>query len=205
MHDFLLALLLLLLASAIWCIAVHNRLVRRRQHVLNALSQIEVQLARRHQLIPALVESVKGYMHHERATLEAVIRARAEAVSALGRSRSAAAAQAMTAMLPVAAAEDALTNALHGVVGTVEAYPDLKAHGQIRTLMEELRSTEHRVAFARQHANDMIAEMNSLRDAFPHSLVATMAGFSAMPFLEFADRSILEVPAVSLDRPEGEA
>jgi LemA protein len=140
-----------------------NRLARLRHRTANARQQVEVQLARRHDLIPNLVEVVKGAMAHERETLAALSAARQEAIAAL---------QAGAASRASSSAEGRLSSLLGNVISFVEAQPDLKALGNVRALQEELSSTENRIAFARQHYNDAATALNAAREQFPSSLFA---------------------------------
>ena len=167
---------------------IYNRLVTLRQRNLNAFSQIDVQLKRRHDLIPNLVETVKGYMAHERATLEEVIRARNAAVTAGG-----------TGAVPtIAAAENTLTAALGRMMVLSESYPQLKADQSTARLMEELSSTENRVAFARQAYNDSVMQYNTTRQTFPTAIIAPMFGFAEAPLFQIDDANQREVVKVSL-------
>src|SRR6056297_2719043 len=161
---------LVLLALIIYVISIYNTLVTLQNRYENAFSQIEVQLKRRYDLIPNLVETVKGYMSHERETLEAVIQARNQAVSGL---QAASADQTDAAALQqLAGAEQGLTGALGRLFALSEAYPDLKANQNMAQLTEELTSTENRVSFARQAYNDSVMAYNILRESFPNNLVA---------------------------------
>ena len=176
------ALLVLALALLVYAIAVYNDLIVLRNRFKNAFAQIDVQLKRRHDLIPALVDSVKGYMAHERATLEAVTAARSRASLAAGaaglRPGNA------QAMLALAQAESALSGALGRLLATVEAFPQLKASANVLALQEELASTENRIAFARQHFNDSVLEYNNKRDQFPTNLMASVVRFPPAEMLE---------------------
>ena len=176
------ALLVLALALLVYAIAVYNGLVVLRNRFRNAFAQIDVQLKRRHDLIPSLVDSVKGYMAHERATLEAVSAARSRASLAAGaaglRPGNA------QAMLALAQAESALSGALGRLLATVEAFPQLKASANVLALQEELASTENRIAFARQHFNDSVLEYNNKRDRFPTNVVASVVRFPPAEMLE---------------------
>ena len=176
------ALLVLALALLVYAIAVYNGLVVLRNRFRNAFAQIDVQLKRRHDLIPSLVDSVKGYMAHERATLEAVTAARSRASLAAGaaglRPGNA------QAMLALAQAESALSGALGRLLATVEAFPQLKASANVLALQEELASTENRIAFARQHFNDSVLEYNNKRDRFPTNLMASVVRFPPAEMLE---------------------
>ncbi len=166
----LLVLLGLVALAVIVAISIYNGLVTRRNAYRNAYSQIDVQLKRRHDLIPNLVETARGYLQHERGTLEAVVAARTGAAAA---ARTAAAhpgePQAMAAM---AGAEGALTGALHRFLAIAEAYPDLKANTNMLALQEELTSTENRISFARQAYNDAVMAYNNARETFPGVLLA---------------------------------
>jgi LemA protein len=166
----LLVLLGLVALAVVLAIAIYNGLVTRRNAYRNAYSQIDVQLKRRHDLVPNLVETAKGYLRHERETLEAVVAARNGAAAA---ARTAAAnpgdPQAMSA---VAGAEGALTGVLHRFLALAEAYPDLKASANMLALQEELASTENRISFARQAYNDAVMSYNNARETFPGVLMA---------------------------------
>jgi LemA protein len=174
--------------------AVYNGLVRARNAYKNAFSQIDVQLTRRHDLIPNLVETAKAYMAHERGTLEAVVQARNSAVTA----RTAAAANPGDpgAMGQLAASEGALTGALGRLFALREAYPDLKANQNMMQLSEELTSTENRVAFARQAFNDCVMTYNNKREVFPAVMFAGGLGFSPAAPLEAAPPEVREAPRV---------
>ena len=174
--------------------AVYNGLVRARNAYKNAFSQIDVQLTRRHDLIPNLVETAKAYMAHERGTLEAVVQARNSAVTA----QTAAAANPGDpgAMGQLAASEGALTGALGRLFALREAYPDLKANQNMMQLSEELTSTENRVAFARQAFNDCVMTYNNKREVFPAVMFAGVLGFSPAAPLEAAPPEVREAPRV---------
>lgn len=189
--------LLILIAVVGGAVALlYNRLVRLRNAYTNAFAQIDVQLKRRHDLIPRLVEAVKGYMKHERETLEAVIKARNQAEeirqqvqSVVGDPR---------AMAQLSQAEGALGSVLGRLFALSEAYPDLKASENFRQFQEELTSTENRVAYARQAYNDAGMRYNNAVQTVPSHLIASQFGFQPVGMLEFADRqSIQEAPAVS--------
>jgi len=171
-----------LAAAVVFAIAVYNRLVVLRNRFKNAFAQIDVQLKRRYDLIPNLLESVKGYMQHERGTLEAVIQARGAAVSAEGR--AAAAPGDPAAMRALAQAEGALGGALGRLLAVFEAYPDLKANQNVAALQEELSSTENKIAFARQAYNDSVMEYNTQRETFPDNLFAGAFGFTSAELLQ---------------------
>ncbi|MDD5313502.1 MAG: LemA family protein [Dehalococcoidia bacterium] len=167
-------------------IAMYNGLVGLRNQVKNAWAQIDVQLKRRHDLIPNLVESVKGYMQHERGTLEAVTNARAGAVKAVD---SGVAAQAK--------AEGELSQALGRLFAVAESYPDLKANQNFLALQEELTSTENKISFARQFYNDSVMKYNNQTQMFPSNIVAAMGGFKAGEFFEVTVEAEREAPKVS--------
>lgn len=172
-------------AVALWGLFAFNRLVRLRMQARAGWSQIDVQLRRRHDLIPNLVESVKGYMAHERGTLDAVVAARSKAQSA-GDDVAAR-----------GAAEAQLTSALSRLMGLVEAYPDLKASQNVLAMQEELGSTENRIAFARQHFNDCVMAYNTAIASVPDMLIAGATGFQPQAMYE-ADEAAREPVAVSL-------
>lgn len=181
----LLILLGLVIALAIWSVGIYNGLVRARNAFRNAFAQIDVQLQRRFDLIPNLVETAKGYLKHERETLEAVIAARGAALSGLSAAKASPGDPA--AMGQLAAAQGQLEGALGRLLAVAEAYPDLKANQNMMQLTEELASTENRVAFARQAFNDSVTAYNDRREAFPGNVVAGMYGF--------APAALLEIPA----------
>jgi LemA protein len=158
-------------------ILTYNKLVTLRNRFKNGYSQIEVQLKRRYDLIPNLVEAAQGYLKHERQTLEAVIAARNAAASA--NARAAANPADAGAIKSLGLAETALTGTMGRLLGLAEAYPDLKANQNILRLMEELASTENKVAFARQFYNDSVMVYNTQREVFPNNLIAGALGFTA--------------------------
>jgi LemA protein len=170
------------LGVGIWLIATYNGLRRAQVRAQNAFSQIDVQLKRRHDLIPNLVETVKGYMAHERETLEAVIQARSQAASALGTVE--AGSMGIASMAALANASGALDGALNRLIGLVEAYPELKANQNALQLQEELASTENRIAFARQAFNDSVMRLNESIVVFPSNLVASLFGIREMGLFE---------------------
>ncbi|MDZ4659666.1 MAG: LemA family protein [Bythopirellula sp.] len=178
-------------------VAIYNQLVALRNRLENAFAQIEVQLKRRYDLIPNLVEAVKGYMSHEKGTLEAVINARNRASS--GLQAAAASPGDPKAMQELAAAEGALGSTLGRLFALSEAYPDLKANQNMAQLTEELTSTENKVAFARQAYNDSVMSYNTYRQSFPPIFFANMFGHNRdAELLEFADSAaIAEAPKVS--------
>lgn len=172
----------------------YNRLVTLRNRYKNAYSQIDVQLQRRYDLIPNLVETAKGYMKHERETLEAVIAARNAAVTA--NSQAASSPGDPQAMQQLGNAETALTGAMSRLMVLSEAYPDLKADQTMVRVMEELSSTENRIAFARQAFNDAVTLYNTKREVFPSNLVATSFNFNLAELLEVAPQ-VKAAPRVS--------
>jgi LemA protein len=178
-----------------WVVGVYNKLVASRNGYKNAFAQIDVQLTRRYDLIPNLVEVAKGYMKHERETLEAVISARNQAKSAV----KAAAANPgdVAAMNTLAGAEGALGATLGRMFALAEAYPDLKANQNMMQLSEELTSTENKVAFARQAYNDSVMSYNNQREMFPGSIIAGMFNFVAAQLLEIAKPEAREAVKVS--------
>ncbi len=172
----------LVLLVTMFGVGIYNGLVGGRNRYKNAFAQIDVQLKRRHDLIPNLVETAKGYMQHEKETLEAVITARNRAVSAAGSAHDNPGDP--SAMMALAGAEGALTASLGRLFALSEAYPDLKANQQMSELSEELTSTENRVAFARQAYNDAVTSYNTTRQKFPAIMLAGAMGFSDAGLLE---------------------
>ena len=190
----IICLVLIVLVIGGWGVSIYNGLVRARNAYKNAFAQIDVQLTRRHDLIPNLVETAKGYMKHERGTLEAVTAARTRAVTA----QSAASGNPgdPAAMQELGGAEGMLTQALGRLFALAEAYPDLKANQNMMQLSEELTSTENRVAFARQAYNDTVMAYNNRREVFPSSMIAGMAGFTPAALLEIEDPQQRQAPKV---------
>lgn len=188
---------LLLLGLALWAVAIYNRLVALKNRYLNAFAQIEVQLKRRYDLIPNLVSTARGYLQHERETLEAVTSARNEALAVLQQVGTSGAGGA--GMEKLAGAENALQAALGKLNVTLEAYPDLKADQTMQQLSEELTHTENRVAFARQGYNDAVMAYNSYRQSFPQVVLAGTFGHPAdASLLEFDDSAKIQAaPQVS--------
>jgi LemA protein len=171
----------IIVALAVWAITIYNGLVALRNQFKNAFAQIDVQLKRRYDLIPNLVETVKGYIKHERETLEAVIKARNSAVSAA--QAAAAAPGNPAAMQGLGQAEGALTGVLGRMFALAESYPDLKANQNMLSLQEELSSTENKVAFSRQAFNDAVMQYNTQRESFPGNIFAGMFGFGPAELL----------------------
>ena len=189
------AIIAVVVLILLWAIGVYNSLVRSRNNYKNAFAQIDVQLKRRYDLIPNLVEAVKGYMSHERGTLEAVIQARNTAINA-----QKAASQDPgnpEAMKKLGTAEGELTGALSRLMVVCEAYPDLKANQNMLELQEELTSTENKVAFARQAYNDAVTSYNNMREVFPASMVAGFGGFGPAALLEIENQEERNAPKVS--------
>lgn len=193
----LLVVLGLLVVLVVWAVGIYNSLVRLKNRYQNAFAQIEVQLKRRYDLIPNLVETAKGYMEHERETLEAVVQARNHAVSGLARAAGDPGNPA--AMSELAGAEGALSGAMGRLMALAESYPDLKANQNMMQLSEELTSTENKVAFSRQAFNDSVTAYNSYRQSFPAvALAGTFGHAEDASLLEFEDReAIQEAPQVS--------
>jgi LemA protein len=178
----LIVLALVFLFLAMWMVSAYNLLVRLRQAVRNAWAQIDVQLKRRHDLIPNLVNTVKGYAGHERETLESVMNARAKATS-------------VTIPADRIKAEGELSSALARLMAVSEAYPDLKANENFLSLQKELSGTEDRIAFSRQAYNESVKQMNTKVQSFPTLIIANLFGFKEEPFFE-APASAREAPKV---------
>ncbi len=181
----LLVVLAVLVVLVLWMIGAYNSLIGLKNMVTNGWKQIDVQLKRRHDLIPNLVNTVKGAMDFERTTLEAVISARNKAVSAAGVQQT-------------ARAEGELTQALGRLFALTEAYPDLKATGNVAQLQEELTSTENKIGFARQHYNDVATQYNTKQATFPTMLVAGLAKAAPAELWEITDDRERAVPTVNL-------
>jgi LemA protein len=182
-------------AIVFWAVGIYNRLVNERNRVRNAFAQIDVQLTRRYDLIPNLVEAVKGYMKHERETLEAVIKARNAASSALDAAKADPANAA--AMKKLGGAEGALAGVLGRLFALSEAYPDLKANQNMMQLQEELASTENYVAFSRHAFNEAVMSFNNAVQNFPNNFIAGMFGFESASFLEIDSEEMRDAPEVS--------
>jgi len=185
----------ILLVVLIWAIVIYNNLVNLRNRVKNGFSQIDVQLTRRYDLIPNLVEAVKGYMSHERGTLEDVINARNSAVPML--KRAAADPSDPEAIKALAGAEATLGGTLGRLFALAESYPDLKANQNMMEFQEELASTENKVAFARQAFNDAVMSYNNASENFPNSVIAKNFNFKRAEFLGIEHEEKREVPKVS--------
>jgi len=175
----------------LWFVFIFNGLVRLRNQVKNAWAQIDVQLKRRHDLIPNLVETVKGYKDFERATLEAVTKARNVAQQAIGQGVGA-----------QAKAEGELSGALSRLLAVVERYPDLKANQNFLALQEQLTSTENKISFSRQFYNDSVLNYNNKTQMFPSNIVAGMTGFKQGEFFKVEEAAEREVPKVSFEQPK---
>lgn len=188
-------IVVLLVVVVIWVIGIYNRLVTLRNRFKNAFAQIDVQLKRRYDLIPNLVETAKGYMKHERETLDAVITARNQASAAGARAASNPA--DATAVKGLMTAETALTGSLGRMFALAEAYPDLKANQNMMRLSEELTSTENKVAFARQAYNDAVTFYNTEIETFPPVIVARNFGFQAAQLFEVEAPQERVAPKVS--------
>jgi LemA protein len=188
MYGFLIALLVIVVIAIVliaWIVGLYNGLVVLKNRFKNAFAQIDVQLRRRYDLIPNLVETAKGYLKHERETLTAVIEARNQAA---GAAKALAAAPGdPSAVKAFASAESGLAGLLSRLMVVVERYPELKADAQMSRVMEELSSTENRIAFARQAYNDAVTEYNTKRELFPTSIVAGIFNFDPAALLESTD------------------
>ena len=185
----LVVLVIIAAVVLIYCVSIYNSLIQKRVEVDNSWSQIDIQLKRRHDLIPNLIETVKGYSAYERETLERVIKARNTAISAAG-----------TTVKDQAAAEGALSGALKQFFALSENYPDLKANQNFLSLQEELTSTENRIGFARQHYNDSVATYNASIQKVPNNFIASFGNFTKRDFFELdatEAAAVKEVPKVS--------
>jgi len=187
--------LLIILGAIVILVSMYNRLVTSRNAFKNAFAQIDVQLTRRYDLVPNLVEIAKGYLKHERETLEAVIRARNNAIE--GLKVAAADPGNIAAVQQLSGADAQLSGALGRLFALAEAYPDLKANQNMMQLSEELTSTENKVAFARQAYNDAVMGYNNQREVFPSSVVAGMFNFQAGQLLDISKPEAREAPKVS--------
>jgi len=181
-------LIVIFVVVVLFAIGAYNRLVSLRNQTQNAWKQIDVQLKRRHDLIPNLINTVKGAMGFERETLEAVVAARNTAIAATNSG----------SVPATAAAETQLTGALSRLLAVVEAYPDLKATGNVAQLQEELTATENKIGFSRQLYNDTATQYNTAQQTFPTMLFAGMAGASQVPLWEITDEGERAVPQVDL-------
>ncbi len=182
-------------AIVFWAIGIYNRLVNERNRVRNAFAQIDVQLTRRYDLIPNLIEAVKGYMKHERETLEAVIAARNPAVASLDAAKADPA--NAEAIRKLGESEGALSGVLSRLFALSEAYPDLKANQNMMQFQEELASTENKVAFSRQAFNDSVLSYNNTAENFPSNVIAGSFSFDLASFLEIDSEEKRDAPDVS--------
>jgi LemA protein len=180
-----LGLLALIVIAALWVMGIYNGLVGARNEMRNSWSQIDVQLKRRHDLIPNLVEAVKGYMGHERGTLEAVTKARQQAIDLSGASA-----------LERAKVENALSQTLRSLFAVAESYPDLKANQNFLALQEELTSTENKISFSRQYYNDSVLRLNNRIQMFPSNVVAGMFSFQMEQFFQVEAAEDRQAPQV---------
>ncbi|MCY7355107.1 MAG: LemA family protein [Lysobacter sp.] len=192
-----LILLAIVIVFALWAVGIYNGLITARNAFKNAFAQIDVQLQRRFDLIPNLIETAKGYLQHERGTLEAVTAARTAAQAGLSAAKASPGDPA--AMAELAQTQGVLNGALSRLMVVVEAYPDLKANQNMMQLTEELTSTENKVAFARQAFNDSVMGYNNRREVFPSSVVAGMFNFAPAALLEIPEEKqaiVREAPKV---------
>ncbi len=178
-------LLVIIVLFVFFIIGIYNGLVRLRNEVKNSWSQIDVQLKRRHDLIPNLLETVKGYMQHERETLEAVTKARQQAVNVSG------------SIADTAKIENMLSQTLKSLFAVSENYPDLKANQNFLALQEELTTTENKISFARQFYNDSVMKLNNKTEMFPSNIIAGMFNFKQAEFFEVEDAAERAVPKVA--------
>jgi LemA protein len=179
----LLVLLVVVLVAAVWAMMVYNNLIQIRENVRNGWSQIDVQLKRRHDLIPNLVETAKGYLQHERLTLENVTKARQQAIDA-------------SSLKDRQEAENFLTSTLRSLFAVSENYPELKANQQMIQLHEEITTTENKIAFARQYYNDEVNQLNVSVQSFPDNLIANAFKFEKSEFFQIETPAEKEAPAV---------
>jgi LemA protein len=183
-------LIVVVVVLALWAVALYNNLIGLRNQVLNGWRQIDVQLKRRHDLIPNLVNTVRGAMEFERDTLTQVMEARGRALAAAGPADA-------------ARKEGELTQALGRLFAVAESYPALKANENVKMLQEELTSTENKVGFARQYYNDIATKFNTAQQTFPSNLFATMLGFTPAELFELTEAGERQVPAVDLSMRKG--
>lgn len=200
MVSFLLVLLVIIIGVIVWLVAIFNGLVRQKNQAKNGFSQIDIQLKRRHELIPNLVNAAKGYLTHEQTTLEQVTQARNQAMQlqqALGSQGEVT--DNPSELAKLAHSQNQLTQALGRLYAVIESYPELKADAIVTQLMDELTNTENRIAFARQHYNDSVMAYNNSREVFPNNLISSSFGFHPMGLLQFADKAQIDVvPVVHL-------
>jgi LemA protein len=191
----LLVILAIIVFGIFFVVSIYNKLIQLKNRFKNAFAQIDVQLKRRYDLIPNLVETAKGYLKHEREVLEAVIKARNMASSAM--EKAAADPGNMEAIQGLVGAESTLTGTLGRLFALVEAYPDLKANQNMMQLSEELTTTENKVSFARQAFNDAVMAYNTARELFPNNIIANMFAFKEAQLFEIKVESEREAPKVS--------
>lgn len=191
----ILVILILIVLGVLYLVSIYNRLVQLRNRFKNAFSQIDVQLKRRYDLIPNLVETAKGYMKHEREALEAVIKARNQASNAMEKASSDPG--NTEAIQGLIGAENVLSGTLGRLFALAEAYPDLKANQNMMQLSEELTATENKVAFARQAFNDAVMAFNTAREVFPNNIIADGFGFKEAQLFEITVAAEKEAPKVS--------
>lgn len=188
-------ILLIIVAIIVAGIVIYNSLISSRNGYKNAFAQIDVQLTRRHDLIPNLIETAKAYMAHEKDTLEAVVQARTEAVNDLKNAKLDPSNSDMLSKL--GSAESGLSSALGRLFALSENYPDLKANENMMQLAEELTTTENKVAFARQSFNDSVMNYNNIRESFPSNIIANFFAFKEASMLDIEDEAMRSVPKVS--------
>ena len=186
MLIFIIILVVVIVLIGFFLVNIYNKLVKMRERVRNAFAQIDVQLERRHDLIPNLVETVKGYLSHEKETLEAVVNARAAATQA--RIEVSGDPENLEAMGRMASSEGALGGALGRLLAVAEAYPDLKANQNMAQLSEELTTTENKISFARQNYNDQVNSYQSYKTTFPPVLLANSFGFKESAYLDLEEK-----------------
>jgi LemA protein len=191
----LLVILAIIVFGVLFVVSIYNKLIQLKNRFKNAFAQIDVQLKRRYDLIPNLVETAKGYLKHERDVLEAVIRARNMASNAM--EKAAADPGNTEAIQGLIGAESTLTGTLGRLFALVEAYPDLKANQNMMQLSEELTTTENKVSFARQAFNDAVMAYNTAREVFPNNIIANMFAFKEAQLFEITVESEREAPKVS--------
>lgn len=191
----LLVILVIIILIVLFVISCYNKLIQLKNHFKNAFAQIDVQLLRRHELIPNLVETAKGYMKHEKDTFEAVVNARNMAVSA--QQKAASDPSDPKAIKDLSAAEGALSGTLGRLFALAEAYPDLKANENMMQLSEELTSTENKISFARQAYNDSVMKYNTAREVFPANQIAGMFNFSEAELFLLEEPEARTAPKVS--------
>ena len=191
--------IILIILAVFFMVSIFNSLVRSRNQAKNGFAQIDVQLKRRHDLIPNLIETAKRYLQHEEQTLTQVIQARNQAQDL--QNASSHNPESLAHMAKFAQAENLLSKALGQFNAVVENYPELKADNVMRELMDELTNTENRIGFARQHYNDSVMMYNNQREMFPNNLISSSFGFAPMSQLEFADKEVIsQAPKVDFTR-----